>query len=308
VIPYAELEAFFTGLVTTAQSRGITCAITSGMACVHFGVAATTKDCDVLCAASDADAFRELVATTTLRDLLPSYRGYISPPLDARWMRGGWTAHFTWKTRPDETCLDVFGLAPRGSGPWQTQLRGNYVSPHVVAEMKRTNRDKDWPFATALGGEMLDAGRPEGWLHLYDADVLRKAARQSPPPARMLRSRPLLKLAPFDDTLRVKRVLLAERVFWSELDELRIRIYHRHLRRYTPAVRRASGGRRDMPATESHPLRIECARVHLPVQPLRDYGLGRMVAEVRQTVSVTVGPDVLDWLPAAEENFYGLDA
>ncbi len=45
---YAELETFFTGLVATAQARGITCGITRGMACVHFGVAATTKDCDVL--------------------------------------------------------------------------------------------------------------------------------------------------------------------------------------------------------------------------------------------------------------------
>ena len=58
VIPYAELEAFFTNLVATAQSRGITCAITSGMACVHFGVAATTKDCDVLCEAGKSDDFR----------------------------------------------------------------------------------------------------------------------------------------------------------------------------------------------------------------------------------------------------------
>ena len=61
MVPYAELEKFFTGLVATAQSRGITCAITSGMACVHFGVAATTKDCDVLCTVEKADDFRHLI-------------------------------------------------------------------------------------------------------------------------------------------------------------------------------------------------------------------------------------------------------
>jgi hypothetical protein len=48
MVPYAELDAFFTGLVATAQSRGITCAITSGMACVHFGVAAATIHEDVV--------------------------------------------------------------------------------------------------------------------------------------------------------------------------------------------------------------------------------------------------------------------
>ena len=39
MIPYAELEKFFCDLVAKAQDRGIPCAITSGMACVHFGSA-----------------------------------------------------------------------------------------------------------------------------------------------------------------------------------------------------------------------------------------------------------------------------
>jgi len=35
-------------------------------------------------------------------------------------MRGGWTSHFTWKTRPEETCLDIFGIAPHGSYAFST--------------------------------------------------------------------------------------------------------------------------------------------------------------------------------------------
>ena len=304
VIPYAELEEFFSGLVATAQARGITCAITSGMACVHFGVAATTKDCDVLCEAAQADAFRELVAATPLRGEFPNYRGNISPPLDSRWMSGGWTSHFTWKTKSEEACLDIFGIAPRGSSPWHRQLSGIYARPNVVAEMKRTNREKDWPFATALGGQMLDEGDEEGWLHLYDVDVLRLCAKQGPPPGSLSGLRPLLRLIPFSDTLRVKRLLLAERVFWSELDELRVKIYQKPIRPYTAAVRRASVGGRTL--SQSHELRVECASNHLPIQPLREYGLDRMVAEARANVSVTVGPDVLEWLPAAENHFCGL--
>ena len=306
MIPYAELEAFFTNLVATAQSRGITCAITSGMACVHFGVAAATKDCDVLCEAGKSDDFRALIAATELHGLLPQYRGNISPPLDARWMRGGWTSHFTWKTKPEETCLYIYGIAPRGSSPWHRQLAGIYALPNVVAEMKRTNREKDWPFATALGGQMLDAGEEEGWLHLYDADVLRTSARQLSPPERLAMLRPLLRLAPFDDTLRLKRLLLAERAFWSELDELRVHIYQKHLRPYTSAVRKASQGRRDLPLGDSHELRLECARQHLPFQPLRDFGLAKMVTAAAANVGVTVGEDVVAWLPAAEHNFDGL--
>ena len=84
MIAYAEIEAFFSDLVTAAQSRGITCAITSGMACVHFGVAATTKDCDLLCDAEKADAFRGMITDTELRGLRPQHRGFLTPPLDGR--------------------------------------------------------------------------------------------------------------------------------------------------------------------------------------------------------------------------------
>jgi len=306
VIPYAELEDFFTRLISTAQSQGITCAITSGMACVHFGVAATTKDCDVLCETGKSDEFRALIAKTSLRGLLPNYRGNISPPLDARWMRGGWTAHFTWKTKPDETCLDIFGIAPRGSSSWERQLAGIYVRPNVVAEMKRTNRDRDWPFATALGGQILDEGNTDGWLHLHDADVLRLCSIQGAPPEQLMARRPVLRLTPFADELKVKRLLMAERAFWSELDLLRVRLYQKYLRPYTSAVRRAAAGNRSLAVDDSHALRLTCALEHLPFHPLRDFGLEKMVLEAKTNTGLLIGPDVIDWLPAAEHNFHGL--
>jgi hypothetical protein len=56
-LSYAELEQFYEGLVSRARSRGITCAITSGMACVSFGVSEATKDCDLLCSPDCAGVF-----------------------------------------------------------------------------------------------------------------------------------------------------------------------------------------------------------------------------------------------------------
>jgi hypothetical protein len=47
-LSYAELEQFYEGLVVRARGRGISCAITSGMACVAYGVAQATQDCDLL--------------------------------------------------------------------------------------------------------------------------------------------------------------------------------------------------------------------------------------------------------------------
>ncbi len=41
-----EIIEFYLDLVRGAQARGIRCAITSGMACVAFEIAESTKDCD----------------------------------------------------------------------------------------------------------------------------------------------------------------------------------------------------------------------------------------------------------------------
>ena len=58
----------------------------------------------------------------------------------------------------------------------------------------------------------------------------------------------------------------------------------------------------------AHEIRLRCATAHLPPRPLSDYGLARIVREVRETVGVTVGPDVIEYLPAAIENFHGLES
>lgn len=305
MIPYRELESFFTKLVSTAQERGITCAITSGMACVHFGVAATTKDCDVLCEVGKADAFRELIAETSLRDLLPNYRGNISPPLDARWMRGGWTSHFTWKTKPEEACLDVFGIAPRGSSPWERELQGRYVSRHIVAEMKRTNRPKDWPYITALGIKLLKEPDVRGCLHLFDAATLRDAVRLHAIPDGMKNARPSLRLAASGDE-RLEAVLHAEQVFWHQLDACRIRLYEKALRPYVSAVRKAIA-RRPLTLSESHELRVECALRCLAPSPVKAHGFAHLIADAREATAKLVHPSLMDWLPDGALHFIGME-
>ena len=168
----SELHSFFENFVRTLRSRGVVCAITSGMACVHYGVAETTKDCDLLCHPGSFDTLINLLAETKISGAACHYRGNISPPLDARWHRGGWTSHFQWGSMPEVTTLDVFGHALRESSPWQDDIAGLYASENVVAEMKRTDRDKDWPFITSLGVALLDARDPRGWLHIFDADAI----------------------------------------------------------------------------------------------------------------------------------------
>ena len=137
MVRYAELETFYLDLVTRAQASGIVCGITSGMACVHYGVAQTTKDCALLCKPESSSAFFDLIDSTEFRGVSAAYRGNLSPPFDARWMAGGWTSHFIWALPDgDGAKLDIFGVPPRASTRWEDDLRGAYVGPHTVAEMR----------------------------------------------------------------------------------------------------------------------------------------------------------------------------
>ena len=191
----AELQTFYERLVRRLRDRGVVCAITSGLACVHYGVAESTKDCDLLCQTGSFGQLLDLLSTTQLRGDDCCYRGNISPPLDERWHRGGWTSHFEWGGGENAVTLDVFGHPWRESFPWGQGVMGLYASPRTVAEMKRTNRDKDWAFVTALGVRMLEAGEQEGWLHIFDADTLMEWIGQECCPPELTARRPALRFA-----------------------------------------------------------------------------------------------------------------
>lgn len=290
-----ELQEFYEDFVRRLRSQGVLCAITSGLACVHYGIAETTKDCDLLCHMASFDVLLELLENTPVDGRPPQYRGDISPPLDARWHRGGWTSHFEWEAGREKVTLDVFGTALRESSRWEDEPQGLYAGLQVVAEMKRTDRPKDWPFVNALGEQLLDRRDPRGWLHLYDADTIVELAKECSIPEAMVLRRPLLQLAAADpETLRF--ALQAESAFWQELDRVRIRILRAALRPFVLAVRRA---RRDgdVSLKEQHAIRLKVAEEHLNPRPIASYGLDRYIEEARRNTAKAANPDLMKWLP-----------
>src|SRR5712691_880312 len=94
------------------RQAGIRFAITSGMACVHYGLQQTTKDSDWIIAPEDLVKLRELL--TALERASPSwlvsYRQIFGAPLDAEFMAHGWTSHILL-TDPEglEHKVDIFG-------------------------------------------------------------------------------------------------------------------------------------------------------------------------------------------------------
>jgi hypothetical protein len=202
--------------------------------------------------------------------------------------------------------LDIFGVAPRGSSPWETEIQGLYASPHTVAEMKRTDREKDWPVVTALGARMIQAGDQRGWLHIYDEALLQTFGPAVKEPHDLCRRRPVLELAANQDP-RLRPALRAEIEYWHELDRVRLSIYERAVRPYLVAVRKsrppAGAG-----LAGQHRLRVRCAEAHLPMNPLRDYGINRMISEAREALAQIINPAAMTWLPDVREHFTLLDA
>jgi hypothetical protein len=197
----AELHLFYEQLVRDLRNQGVVCAITSGLACVHYGIAETTEDCDLLCHPGSFDLLLATLSMTRVNNVQCRYRGKLSPPLDVRWHNGGWTSHFEWAVSPSLLTLDIFGQAVRQSSPWEHELTGLYAGMNVVAEMKRTDRPKDWPFITSLGVKMLQQGDGRGWLHIFEAEVFGNLRETFPLPEELKQIRPVLALACESDSM-----------------------------------------------------------------------------------------------------------
>jgi hypothetical protein len=302
-----DLYRFFEDFASQLRFQGVLCAITSGLACVHYGVSETTKDCDLLCHPSSFETLLNTLMETTIAGCPCHYRGNISPPLDGRWHRGGWTSHFQWDTEPDATMLDVFGHAIRESTPWTEDVIGLYAGPHTVAGMKRTSRDKDWSAITALGVRMVEADDERGWLHIYDAELLAGLLQEHRCPVEITALRPAIRMAVNGDR-HLAGALNAERKLWEELDRLRVRVFEAGLRPYVSAVRRA---RTAKPLTfrEEHLLRVDCAERHLPKNPLNDHGIEKYIEEAKRSMLDTglIPERALPWLPKVINYFQWLN-
>lgn len=213
------------------RERGLRFAITSGMACVRYGLQQNTKDSDWIIAVRDVDGLRQVLESRQagMPPWQVSYRPIFGAPLDPRFLAGGWTSHLLVKDRADspEHHLDFFGKPPRVSA-WELDAEDpSYASRDTVARMKKTDRDKDWPIVDGLGYQTWLHGDPNGLLHLRSVERLREAWRACDPSLResLAERRPLLRLVERSTDVQVEGWLLVERTIWESVNRVRHRIY-----------------------------------------------------------------------------------
>ena len=263
------------------RQAGISFAITSGMACVHYGLQQITKDSDWIIPAEDLSRLRELF--TQLEGELPSwrvsYRQICGAPLEAEFMEHGWTSHLSvWDSGGSvEHKVDLFSSPPRVRREELVVDAEGWASQHVVAQMKKTDRDKDWPIVNGLGRRLWMARSALGVLHITDLDVLQEAwsALDSQTRHELAARRPLLALLSQSPPLprpRLELLLLVERLVWERVNRQRYGRYTTSWKNFFRAWRREDAvWPTDEPFQLQHARLLEAARHHgLPPDPFAD--------------------------------------
>jgi hypothetical protein len=262
------------------RQAGISFAITSGMACVHYGLQQTTKDSDWIIPAEGLEKLRKLF--TELEGQMPpwriAYRQICGAPLEAEFMEHGWTSHLSILDTPGlvEHKVDIFSKPPRVRlEELQTDTEG-WASEHNVAQMKKTDRDRDWPMVDGLGRLLRRSGSGTAVLHLTHLPLLMEAWQRLDDATRqeMAGRRPLLRallsatpLAPPHFDL----MLMVERLIWERVNHQRYSRYTRPWRDFYRAWRKELDWRwpTEEPFAYQHQRLLEAARRYgLPRDPL----------------------------------------
>lgn len=135
--------------------RAIIC---SGQAVVLHRLAIMSKDGDWI-VREDEEAIRHILEV--LSDYNTHYR--FGAPFDIRWLRGGWSSHFEFQYNTMRIRTDFLSRPPRISPlnlnrMWEEDKYSElpYVNKKDLAEIKKTNREKDYVIIGELARLMED--------------------------------------------------------------------------------------------------------------------------------------------------------
>jgi hypothetical protein len=244
---------------------------------VHYGIQQTTKDSDWILAPEDLEKLRTMLSEWESSGAWrTAYRAICGAPLEACYLEHGWTSHVaaTEAGEAGEHHVDLFGKAPRVQCLERDEDDPDFASRHVVAQMKKTDRDKDWPVVFACGRQMGEQGDWRGVLHLQDAGWLARAWPSVPEPMRseLIRQRPLLAMID-SQPQRVRRAIVIERMLWVTVNRARYTCYQRAWLQFYRRWRSEPGMEWPLlaPFALQHDVLREASRRHaLPTHPLDD--------------------------------------
>ncbi len=240
--------------------------MSSGQAVVMHRLAVMSKDGDWILR-EDEEALAKVLDVLAARGA--TYR--FGAPLDVRWMKGGWSAHFEYRggamrirtdfvTRPPR--LDPRDLAAMWAELDAAVPDVPVLDPRRLIALKRTNREKDYAVIGELARLLTDP-REQIRASRSPRDLLALRAHEPAAFQAETASRPALVAAEQGEDA-LAEALDRERRSQIKENERRLRAYLDAGRRWAGEWRELSGELVGRPLLEAHRLVVERARGVLP--------------------------------------------
>ncbi len=179
--PYFELHKKF-------RAAGANVLMSSGQACVLFGIATFSKDGDWIIEESKKSCGRVL---KVLEGKKAIYR--LGAPLEIYWLSRGWTSHFEYFLEDGfRMRIDFCSRPPRVTNLkalWENAVKKHtidIVDIQSLVELKQTRRVRDYNIVGALAEVLgFNENRAEFAIaYLQDYDLLKKAVERWPEEAK----------------------------------------------------------------------------------------------------------------------------
>jgi len=241
--------------------------LSSGQAVVLHRLAIMSKDGDWILR-EDPEALAHVLRV--LETYGAHYR--FGAPLDARWLAGGWSAHFEFRRAALRVRTDFVTRPARLSAQqlqalWEQNAQAEIPVTDLASlvEIKKTNREKDYAVIGELARRLTNPR--EQLLYSRSAQDLLQLARQQPAlVAELAGLRPLLAQLK-SERAAVEVALDAERRALMHANERRLAGYFTAAevwQQHWPTVERSLAS---LPLTAAHAQLLAHAEGRLPLQP-----------------------------------------
>lgn len=259
-----NMESIYLQLTREFNQSRFCCILSSGQAVVLHRLAIMSKDGDWIIR-------EEPSALEFVLEILEKHGAIyrFGAPLDIRWLAWGWSSHFEFMSGPLRVRNDFVSRPPRiGSRDleqlWLEQAGSDlpFVDAPRLAELKKTNREKDYAVIGELARKMPRI--EDRFLYSRSARDLVALRNQHPEFIPLLKDRRPLLNSLGEPVEKIEELLDAERRVLMHAYEKRLAAYSRLMvrwhERWPELARRISG----LALREAHRMVVEDALVHLP--------------------------------------------
>ena len=245
----------------SSRLRAVIC---SGQAAVLHRLAMASKDGDWILR-EDRESLSHVLGVLSTHGA--RYR--FGAPLDLRWMCAGWSAHFEFQRHGSRVRTDFFTRPPRVAAVdlarmWAEQEGRDppFTDARMFAQMKKTDRQKDYPFIGEIARRMENP-RDRLLFSRSAEDLIAMAGEHADLLQSLCAERPLLARVG-TDRRALAEALQLEMLDLMELNERRLNSYRAASSAWAASWPALSRELEELPLVEAHALMLSRASGLLP--------------------------------------------